>query len=63
MFPSIFPHQLDINEVAPIAQSEGIQAMPTFKFYRGGRSDDSLIVVGATVAKVEDSLRRLSSMV
>ena len=47
--------KVDVDELDDVAQSQGVSAMPTFKFYKGGKQVDE--VVGASAAKLEEKIK------
>ena len=47
-----------MDENSEVSESEGIQAMPTFKFYKDGVKVDEF--AGASEAKLKEALEKLS---
>ena len=48
--------KIDVDEAEDVAESCGISAMPTFKFYKGGEQVDEL--VGASEQKLKDIIKK-----
>jgi len=60
-FADIVFCKVDVDENNEVAESQGISAMPTFKFYHNGEVAFEP-VVGASEAKIKDALVKLSGM-
>jgi thioredoxin 1 len=48
--------KVDVDEADDVAANEGISAMPTFKFYKGGQKIDEMM--GADLAKLTSLLQK-----
>lgn len=49
--------KVDVDESSEISEAEGISAMPTFKYFKGGKKVSE--VVGANEAKIKENLDKL----
>ena len=49
---------MDVDELEEMSKEEGIEAMPTFKFYKDG-SIAGEEMLGADTDKLEDNLKKL----
>ena len=48
--------KIDVDQNSEAAQAAGIQAMPTFKFYKGGAELTGAMVQGANEQKIKDAV-------
>ncbi|GIQ88953.1 thioredoxin [Kipferlia bialata] len=55
-FPQVTFLEVDVDQQAEIAADFSIQAMPTFKLYRGGKEVAEL--VGANLTKIQSSIKQ-----
>ena len=55
-FTSVVFAKVDVDEAEDVAAAESIQAMPTFKFYKGGKKVDE--IMGADVKKLTALLQQ-----
>lgn len=51
--------KVDVDKASEISESEGISAMPTFKFFKNGEKCGE--VVGASEQKIKDELNKLTA--
>lgn len=52
-------YKIDVDEQPFLSQSQGIRAMPTFKFFKDGANVET--VVGADLQKIMDTLASLAT--
>ena len=55
-FTDVTLKKVDVDANAEAAQAAGIQCMPTFKFYKGGKEIEGSKVEGASEAKIRDGI-------
>lgn len=55
-FPGVIFCKVDVDKNSETSEAEGINAMPTFKFYKGGKKVDELI--GADETKLREKLEK-----
>ncbi|XP_029648318.1 thioredoxin isoform X1 [Octopus sinensis] len=58
-FKSVLFCTVDVDDASEVAEKEGIQAMPTFKFYKGGEEVEE--IKGASEPKIREALTKYSS--
>ena len=61
-YPNITFIKVNVDENSEVVEDENVSAMPTFKFYQNGEENQKLQVVGASVAKIESSVKKLYSV-
>ena len=58
-YPNVVFLKVDVDKCKPVARAQGISAMPTFQFYRGGQKFFGFR--GASVGKLESSIQKYSA--
>ena len=58
-YPNVIFLKVDVDKCKPVARAQGISAMPTFQFYRGGQKFFGFR--GASVGKLESSIQKYSA--
>ena len=58
-FTDVVFKKVDVDVNFEAAQEAGIQAMPTFKFYKGGKEIEGSNVMGASEAKLREGITAL----
>ncbi|CAI9736734.1 thioredoxin-like [Octopus vulgaris] len=58
-FKSVLFCTVDVEDASEVAEKVGIQAMPTFKFYKGGEEVEE--IKGASELKIREALTKYSS--
>merc|ERR1712212_1058984 len=60
-YPDIKFFKVDVDKNGEVSELEGISAMPTFKFYVGGKALD-FVLQGASEDKLKEQLQKLAGM-
>ena len=55
-FPDCIFYKVDVDKNEETSEAEGINAMPTFKFYRNGKKVDEM--TGASEAKLREKIEQ-----
>ena len=58
-YPDVIFIKVDVDKCKSVARAQGISAMPTFQFYRGGQKFFGFR--GASVGKLESSIEKYSA--
>ena len=58
-YPNVVFLKVDVDKCKPVARAQGISAMPTFQFYRGGQKFFGFR--GASAGKIESSIQKYSA--
>ena len=54
--------KVDVDKNADAAEAEGITAMPTFKFYHGGKVIQDMVLQGASEEKLKEMIQELNDL-
>merc|ERR1712228_1123966 len=60
-YPDIKFFKVDVDKNGEVSELEGISAMPTFKFYIGGKAQD-FVLQGASEEKLKEHLQKLADL-
>ena len=55
-YPDVTFRKIDVDANAEADQAAGIQCMPTFKYYKGGKEIEGAKVEGASEAKIKEAI-------
>ena len=58
-YPNVIFIKVDVDKCKSVARAQGISAMPTFQFYRGGQKFFGFR--GASVGKLESCIQKYSA--